>query len=177
LSWGVAAKVELSRSARDLSFDEGNGSKHTLIEPTVVLHVRPTTNGAGIGCPVSPNDLLLFVQESSILELGLRGMAFKNIDDSSSILSALGAGKISNGRLGFVGHALNHRSRSVDGLLVRASQTLWSHFSSLDELFVIRIGSNVTGKQFNEIAVSNTLTQIFVAFYHQLFENSTPCYV
>jgi hypothetical protein len=144
LVMGVAAKVELSRSARDLSFDDGNGSKKSPIEPTVVLHVRPTTKGAGLGCPVSPNDLLLFVREASVLELGLRGMALKNTDDASSS-GILGAGKMSDGRLGFIGHALNHRSRSVDGLLVRASKTLWSHFSFLDELFVIRIGY-VTGK-------------------------------
>ena len=139
---GVAAKVEVSRSAKDLSVDGGNVSTSPM-EQTVVLRVRPTEKGASIGCPVCPHDLLLFVREASIIELALRGKANVSTEGNSSIL---GTAQLSKGRLGFIGQALNHRSRSVDGLLARASQRLWSQFSSLDELFVIRIGSNITGE-------------------------------
>jgi hypothetical protein len=139
---GVGAKVEVSRSAKDLSVDGGNVSTSPM-EQTVVLRVRPTEKGASIGCPVCPHDLLLFVREASIIELALRGKANVSTEGNSSIL---GTAQLSKGRLGFIGQALNHRSRSVDGLLARASQRLWSQFSSLDELFVIRIGSNITGE-------------------------------
>jgi senataxin len=59
---------------------------------------------------------------------------------------------MSKGRLGFVGRALNHRSGSVDGLLVRVSQKLWTPFSALSELYVIKIGSNITAvREFNAL--------------------------
>eukprot|EP00804_Cyclotella_cryptica_P009981 CCRYP_015418-RA/>CCRYP_015418-RA protein AED:0.07 eAED:0.07 QI:522/1/1/1/1/0.83/6/1172/1208 len=141
---GIAAKVERSRSAKDLSIESGSGSTTALVEPTVVLHVRSIIRGGGLGCPVCPNDLLLFVREANIVELALRGKVFEDIDDCATESGVLCLGKFSKGRLGFVGQALNHRSRSIDGLIVRASQETWSRFSSLDEMFVIRIGSNVT---------------------------------
>jgi hypothetical protein len=176
---GIVAKVEVSRSAKDLSYESGHGHelKTTPIEPTVVLHIRPITRGASIGCAVAPNDLLLFVREASIVELALRGLAF-NHDEGAQNDSLLGVGNLSKGRLGFVGHALNHRSRSVDGLLARASQQLWSQFSSLDETFVIRIGSNITGKEnakrYNYFR-ANISTPTHALSADKLFVNSMPC--
>jgi len=82
------------------------------------------------------------------VELALRGIAFDaGSDSSTSHLTQL-----TKGRFGFIGRALNHRSSSVDGLLVRVSQKLWAQFSSLNELFVIKIGSNVTAvREFNAL--------------------------
>ena len=133
ITMGAAVTVELSRTARD-------HSSSNSLEPTVVIRMQPKIKGAGIG-PVSPNDLLLFVHQPSTIERALRGEATSSCDASSWPSKTR-----PYGRLGFVGHAINHRTHSLDGLLARASQNWWRQFSSLDELFVIRIGSNVTGK-------------------------------
>ena len=137
--------VELSRTARD-------HSSSNSFEPTVVIHMRPKIKGAGIG-PVSPNDLLLFVHKPSTIERALRGEATSSCDASSGPSKTL-----PYGRLGFVGHAINHRTHSLDGLLARASQNWWRQFSSLGELFVIRIGSNVTGKSPMCLQTNNNTT-------------------
>lgn len=150
---GVAAKVEVSRSAKDIP---GGTSTTTSLEPTVVVVLRPITRGAGIGSPVNTNDLLLFVHQSSTIELALKGTAFDAID-AAAANSFYGKRQMPQGRLGFVGHALNHRSRSVDGLLARVSQKLWSQFASLGEMFVIRIGSNVTGKLNDNVIVASLI--------------------
>ncbi|KAL7529068.1 hypothetical protein ACHAXR_002781, partial [Thalassiosira sp. AJA248-18] len=145
---GVAARVEPSRTARDHLSSDGANS----LEPTVVVHVRASAKGAGIGCAVAKNDLLLFVHQPSILERALRGKAFE------AEVSNVTLQKLPQGRLGFVGHALNHRSRSVDGLLARVSQKCWSQFASLNEMFVIRIGSNVTAlREFNALSRADTI--------------------
>ena len=146
---GAAVKVELSRSARDLPLDGDSGSNTTPLEPMVTLHLKSKIRGANIGCPVGPNDLLLFVREASIVEMALRGIAFADSDDVANYKAKQNSLKV---RLGFVGHALNRRSRSIDGLLVRASQNLWNQFSTLEEMCVIRIGSNVTAlREFNAL--------------------------
>jgi hypothetical protein len=66
----------------------------------------------------------------------------------------------------------------VDGLLARASQQLWSQFSSLDETFVIRIGSNITGKEnakrYNYFR-ANISTPTHALSADKLFVNSMPC--
>ena len=138
LTKGCEVKAEVSTSARTSSDYEGESS---LMEPTVIVRLK---RGASIGCQIFPNDLLLFSPTSSAVELALRGIAFEAASKPSS--SHL------KGRFGFVGRALNHRSGSVDGLLVRVSQKLWTQFSSLNQLFVIKIGSNVTAvREFNAL--------------------------
>ena len=142
LSMGAVVKAEVSVSARTASdYDEESAP----MEPTVIIRLK---RGSGIGCQVFSNDLLLFTPTSSTVEVALRGMAFNSANDSSvSHLTHL-----SKGRLGFVGRALNHRSGSVDGLLVRVTQKLWTQFSALTELFVIKIGSNITAiREFNAL--------------------------
>jgi hypothetical protein len=142
LSMGAVVKAEVSVSARTASdYDEESAP----MEPTVIIRLK---RGSGIGCQVFSNDLLLFTPTSSTVELALRGMALNSVNDSSvSHLTHL-----SKGRLGFVGRALNHRSGSVDGLLVRVTQKLWTQFSALTELFVIKIGSNITAiREFNAL--------------------------
>ncbi len=135
LTMGSEVKAEVSVSARTSS-DEGES---VPMEPTVIVRLK---RGASIGCQVFPNDLLLFSPTASAVERALRGIAFDAGNDSS----------LTKGRFGFIGRALNHRSSSVDGLLVRVSQKLWSQFSSLNELFVIKIGSNVTAvREFNAL--------------------------
>ena len=121
---GAFAKLEL---ARDPSFNDSNANS---LDPTVVLSIRSTP---GTGCQVSTNDLLLFVHQSSTIERALRGEAFE-------VLSNKTVGKLDEGRLGFVGHVLNQRR------LVRVSKKYWTQFAHLDEMFMIRIGSNITGK-------------------------------
>ena len=125
---GLQAKVEPSRSARD--------SSPNSTDATVVLRLEPTTKGAGFECAVSPDDLLLFVPQPAIVERALRG---ETIQTSELV------GMIPKGQLGFVAHAMNHRNRSADGLLARASHKHWNRFSSLNEMLVLRVGSNVTG--------------------------------
>jgi len=132
---GSEVKAELSTSARTSS-DEGESAP---MEPTVIVRLK---RGAGIGCQIFPNDLLLFSPTVSAVERALRGIAFDTGNDSS----------LTKGRFGFIGRALNHRSSSVDGLLVRVSQKLWAQFSSLKELFVIKVGSNITAvREFNAL--------------------------
>ena len=134
---GLQAKVEPSRSARDSS------SNSTSIEATVVLRLEPTAKGAGFDCAVNPGDLLLFVPQPAIVLRALRG---ETIQTSELV------GVLPKGQLGFVAHAMNHRSRSAEGLLARASQKHWNQFSSLNEMLVLRIGSNVTGlREFNAL--------------------------
>ena len=133
LTMGVVAKVEPLRHARDLI----NKNTAASLEPTVVVRLM---KGAGMGCPVFANDLLLFVHQSSAIERALCGEAFNSEVTNGPIHN------LSQGRLGIVGHALNSRNRSVDGLLARVSKKCWSQYSSLGEIFVIKIGSNVTGK-------------------------------
>ena len=142
ITMGSEVKAEVSTSARSSSDYEGESAP---MEPTVIVRLK---RGASIGCPVFPNDLLLFSPTSSAVELALRGIAFDaGSDSSTSHLTQL-----TKGRFGFIGRALNHRSSSVDGLLVRVSQKLWAQFSSLNELFVIKIGSNVTAvREFNAL--------------------------
>ena len=142
IATGAVAKVELARSAGAPSSTGAGG----CLEPTVVVQVKPPFKSATLG-PVSKDDVILFVHRTSTLEQALRGKAFapngeSGTDTLSNILEA---------RLGFVGHALNHRSRSVDGLLVRVSQKHWSQFASLDEFYLIRVGSNVTGESRTEL--------------------------
>ena len=150
LVMGAVVKVELSRSARDLPGDSKGGSNTTPLEPTVTLHLRSMTRGASIGSPVGPNDLLILVREASIVEMALRGNALNNSDGIAANKSVMQ--DLTKGRLGFVVHALNRRSRSIDGLLVRASQSGWDQFSTLEEMYVIRIGSNVTAlREFNAL--------------------------
>jgi hypothetical protein len=140
LTVGAEVKAEVSTSARASSDYEGESSP---MEPTVIVRLK---RGASIGCQVFPNDLLLFSPTSSSVELALRGIAFDAASDPSA------SHLLTKGRFGFVGRALNHRSGSVDGLLVRVSQKLWAQFSSLNELFVIKIGSNITAvREFNAL--------------------------
>jgi len=139
---GSEVKAEVSTSARSSSDYEGESAP---MEPTVIVRLK---RGASIGCQVFPNDLLLFSPTSSAVELALRGIAF----DAGSDSSASHLTQLTKGRFGFIGRALNHRSSSVDGLLVRVSQKLWAQFSSLNEMFVIKIGSNVTAvREFNAL--------------------------
>ena len=142
---GVIAKVELSRSARDhhLSSSEGANSS----DQTVVVHIRA---GAGIGHPIHKNDLLLFVHQSSTVKRALQGKVF---EDPNGEAGNETLHKHQQGRFGFVGHAINQRDRSVDGLLVRVAKKYWSQFSALSEMFIIRIGSNVTAvREFNALS-------------------------
>lgn len=134
---GTSARLERSRTARDHSSSCGIPNSS---EPSVDVHIT-STQSAGIGRPVCTNDLLLFVRQLSTIELAVRGKAFEALDEG------LGSQELRKGRFGFVGHALNNRSRSLDGLLVRVSQKYWSQFESLNEIFIIPIGSNVTGKR------------------------------
>eukprot|EP00957_Ditylum_brightwellii_P160605 12226439-Ditylum_brightwellii.AAC.1 len=46
-------------------------------------------------------------------------------------------------RLGFLGHAVNHRSRSVDGLILRVSRRLWKVVGQ-NEMYMVRVGGSVT---------------------------------
>jgi len=134
---GTSARLELSRTARDHSSSCGIPNS---LEPSVDVHIT-SSQGAGNGRPVCTNDLLLFVRQLSTIEAATRGKAFEALDER------LGSQELRKGRFGFVGHALNNRSRSLDGLLVRVSQKYWSQFESLNEVFIIPIGSNVTGKR------------------------------
>lgn len=148
LVMGVVAKIELSCSAKDLSNRDGSAP----IEQTVVLQITSIARGAGIGCGVLPNDLLLFVREASIVEHALQGIALNN---DGGVKNEGILGNLSRGRLGFIGQAINHRSegRSVDGLQARVSQKIWNQFSSLDSMFVIRLGSTVTAlREFNALS-------------------------
>ncbi|KAL7551881.1 hypothetical protein ACHAWF_015092 [Thalassiosira exigua] len=151
ITMGVVAKVELSRTARDLSSSNDNVG---TLEPTVVVHIRSAAKGAGIGSTVAKNDLILFVHHPPIIVQALRGKAFESSDGSRNE----NLQKLPQGRLGFVGHALNHRSRAIDGLLVRVSQKHWTQFSSLEELFLAKIGSNVTAlREFNALSRSDEI--------------------
>ena len=127
---GVAVKLNLSARS-------GESSKS--LDPTVVVHVQASTKGAGVGCSISTNDILLFVRQSSTMYEAFEGKAFVS-EGNGNLRSPL------QGRLGLVGHAINYRRSSIDGLLVRVSKSCWNQFSTLDELFLIRLGSNVTGK-------------------------------
>ena len=139
---GTLVNAEISTSARSSSDYEFESSP---MEPTVVVRLK---RGANMGSQVYPNDLLLFSPNSSSVELALRGIAF----DAESVSSGSHLTHMKKGRFGFIGRALNHRSGSVDGLLVRVSQKLWTQFSSLNELFVIKIGSNITAvREFNAL--------------------------
>jgi len=157
LFMGVVAKIELSRSAKDLSIQDGSAP----IEQTAVLQIRPIARGARIECGVLPNDLLLFVRDLSVIEHALRGMALNDNSGPEGIL-----GNLSKGRLGFIGQALNRRSegRSADGMQARVSQKIWNQFSSLDSMLVIRLGSTVTALRewhalvkLHEVPLSNYL--------------------
>ena len=172
ITMGAVVKLEIARTAKDLSSSRDNISgtsneaKFTaFMEPTVALVVK--NKGAGIGCPVCTNDLLLFVRQPTTIELALRGKAFDALDAAAE--KSVGMRKLPQGRLGVIGHALNSRTRSIDGLLVRVSQKLWSQFSSLDEVFVIRIGSNVTGKR-------TYMLPIFAYFFSHLFPTLRSVY-
>lgn len=148
LAFGVSAKLELARNVKELPasdmFGSNSSSTNSIgsLEPTVALQVRPIMRGAGIGSPVCTHDLLLFVRQPTTIELALRGKAFNAVD--TAFEGSVGVGKL--GRMGFIGHALNSRNRSIDGLIVRVSKKCWDQFSSLDEVFMIKIGSNITGK-------------------------------
>ncbi|KAL9184986.1 hypothetical protein ACHAXT_002763 [Thalassiosira profunda] len=152
ITTGAVAKVELARSAGAPSSTGEDSS--SCLEPTVVVHIRPPFKSASLGGAVAKNDLILFVHQTSTIEQALRGKAFApNGESGTDTLS-----NILEGRLGFVGHALNHRSRSVDGLLVRVSKKHWIQFSLLDELYVIRVGSNVTAlREFNALSQTDTI--------------------
>ena len=121
---GAIAKLEL---ARDSSLHDSSANTS---DSTVVLSIRAST---GIGCQVCANDLLLFVHQSSTIERALQGKIFEALSNST-------LGKLEEDRLGFVGHVLNQRK------LVRASKKYWSQFAHMSEMFMIRIGSNATGK-------------------------------
>ena len=96
---GGAAIVELSRTARDHSTSSDNANS---LEPTVVVRIR--SSKSVIGCPVSQNNLLLFVHQPSTIERALRGKAFESTNDdvASETLQ-----KLPHGRFGFVGHVIN----------------------------------------------------------------------
>ncbi len=121
---GAIAKLEL---ARDSSLHDSSANAS---DPTVLLRIQSST---GSGCQVCANDLLLFVHQSSTIERALRGKIFEALSNST-------LGKLEKGRLGFVGHVLNQRK------LIRASKKYWSQFAHISEVFMVRIGSNVTGK-------------------------------
>jgi hypothetical protein len=93
---------------------------------------------------VCANDLLLFVHQESIVERALQGKAFE-------ALAYNAVGNLQEGRLGFVGHALKQR------MLVRVSKKYWSQFAKLDEMFVIHIGSNVTGEWIHDDSTKHSI--------------------
>jgi senataxin len=137
---GTSVCLEVSRTARDHSLSSTDNLNSS--EPSIVLHIKPS-NATNTTRSVSTNDLLLFVHQASAIERAVRGM----FDGES------GNQELQKGRFGFVGHALNNRSRSLDGLLVRVSKKYWIQFDSLTEMIVVQIGSNVTAlREFNALS-------------------------
>jgi hypothetical protein len=134
---GTSVRLELSRTARNNSSSYENPNN---LEPSVVVQIT-STHGSDMVRPISTNDILLFVHQLSTIDLAVRGKAFQALDGN------LDNQELQKGRFGIIGHALNNRSRSVDGLLVRVSEKYWSQFATLNEMFLIPIGSNVTGKK------------------------------
>jgi len=136
---GSSVRLEVSRTARDHSTSSTENLNSS--EPSIVLHINPS-NTTGSIRPVSTNDLLLFVHQTSAIERAVRG----TFDEES------GNQELQKGRFGFVGHALNNRSRSLDGLLVRVSKKYWIQFESLKDMIVVHIGSHVTAlREFNAL--------------------------
>jgi len=115
---GLAVKVELS------NHQSSSGEGYNSSDQTVVVRI----SGDGAECPpINTNDIVLFVHQSLTIDQAFQG-------------------KLPKGRLGLIGHAVNQRARgSVDGLLVRVTKNIWTPFSTLKEMFLFRIGSNVTG--------------------------------
>ncbi|KAL7464961.1 hypothetical protein ACHAXS_005292 [Conticribra weissflogii] len=157
LAFGASVKLETARSVKELPPSDILGSNlsstnsTSSMEPTVALQVRPIIRGAGIGSPVCTHDLLLFARQPTTIELALRGKAFNALDAGS-------VGVVKLGRMGFIGHALNSRNRSIDGLIVRVSKKCWDQFSSLDEVFMIKIGSNITAlREFNALSRADSI--------------------
>ena len=131
---GLAVKVELS------NHQSSSGEGYNSSDQTVVLRISASTSGDGAECPpINTNDIVLFVHQPSTIDQAFQGKAFEALDDDD--LPFL------KGRLGLIGHAVNQRARgSVNGLLVRVIKNIWTPFSTLNEIFLFRFGSNVTGK-------------------------------
>ena len=126
---GLAVKVELS------NHQSSSGEGYNSSDQTVVVRI----SGDGAECPpINTNDIVLFVHQSLTINQAFQGKAFEAGGDELTL---------PKGRLGLIGHAVNQRARgSVDGLLVRVTMNIWTPFSTLKEMFLFRIGSNVTGK-------------------------------
>lgn len=93
------------------------------------------------------NDLVLISCEMTILEQAIKGkLDFQKTSYSMANMLSM-ASPFINGRLAVIG-VVSNKCRSVDGLVVNISRRLWKdqNFGARD-LFLFRIGGNVTGKK------------------------------
>jgi len=106
------------------------------------------SNGGGGGQnDFAQNDLVLITCDASIVEQASKGILRPPDKSSYSISSLLSlASPFVEGRLAIVG-VVAHRCKSLDGLVVQVSRRLWKPSSmGVCDLFLLRLGSNVTGE-------------------------------
>ena len=110
---------------------------------------QPATNhsfSALLGTEYAVNDLVLLVCDPSILEQALQGrLQIPVIHSSYSINSLLSlASPFVDNRLGIIGIVTTRGKMSDNCLTVSIAQQLWKNKRRSHELFLLRLGSNVT---------------------------------
>ncbi len=138
----------------------------TAIIPKAPRGVAPLPVPASIGinqADFSPNDLVLITCDPSVVEQASNGvLKVPDTPSSYSMTSLLSlASPFLDHRLGVVG-VVEQRSRSLHtsgSLMVQVSRRLWkpSSIGVACDLFLIRLGSNVTGKSHNKNHVISNL--------------------
>jgi hypothetical protein len=94
-----------------------------------------------------PNDLILLTCDSSIVEQAYKGILRPPDKSSYSMTSLLSLqSPFVEGRLAVVG-TVTQRCRNLDSLVIQVSRRLWKPTSmGPSELFLLRLGSNITGE-------------------------------